>query len=151
MDNRPGARRAAGSVLLSDQVMVMPRHGASDDKHLLLVPWSLISFQLDAKGPIHLRHLYNMPLSVCRFFLSEPTKGNEYIMIFFLVSLHSFFPLLCSLQFSGVNLTFASPLVIRIHFSVLKELVPVDWLGVRELNISSYCIQCYLLQILVQV
>lgn len=93
MDNRPGASRAAGSVL-SDQVVVMPRHGAADDKHLLLVPWSLISFQLDSKGPIHLWHLDSVPRGVCRFFLSEPTRGNEDIIIFSLVSLHSFFPLL---------------------------------------------------------
>lgn len=82
MDNRPGARGAAGSMLLSDQVMAMPRYRAADDKHLLLVPWSLISFQLDSKGPIHFRHLYNVPLLVCRFFLSEPTKSNEHIIIF---------------------------------------------------------------------
>lgn len=84
MNNRPeGARRAAGSVLLSDQVVVMPRHCASDDKHLLLVPWSLISLQLDSKGLIHLCHLYNVPLGDCRFFLSEPTRGNKCVIIFF--------------------------------------------------------------------
>lgn len=140
MDNRPGGSRAAGSVL-SDQVVVMPRHRASDDKHLLLVPWSLISFQLDSKGPIHLWHLDSVPRGVCMLFLSEPTRGNEDIIIFPLVSLHAFFPLLLFPAALWGGLTSVSSLVIRIPFVVLKELVSMVWLGVWGVE-STFLFYC---------
>lgn len=135
MDNRLGAGSAAASVPLSDQVVAMPRHCASDDKHRLSVPRSL-SFppSLTPKDRFIFRTSTMCHFeSVSSFFLSPPeARSPSFCLSILTLSSHC----VCSLQLSEVDLTFALSLGIRIHSAVLKESVSIDWLGVRALSIK---------------